>query len=286
MVLQTWERGVSIKWPTGSEPDRPRGDRKKITEFTERASKALGWAYSQGPWQGMVTLTYADPQPVPQEEFSKHRHNFLKHLQRQGIAYLWVLEWQKRGTPHLHVWVDQYLTDGRWQKAMEHWLKLIGESDNPKARKVALHPMTWCPWDVRAGNNYASKYGQKRSQKGLPVGIDSYGRWWGVTRGIIKPRTSSDVGEEVVNQTTGEVHRATTVSRQCIHALRHWFPNLKKHKKSSRKGFSRALQESKHAAILRILSFYTGDVRIESQITQIQLRGNRPTNHPQQLARN
>lgn len=299
MVVQEWARGVKItvRSPKG-EKTRP-AKRGKISEFSRAAARRLGWAYSQGPWVGMMTLTYPDAKPVEYEEFARDRGLLLDYLRKRGIKYLWVLEWQRRGVPHLHIWVDQNLSDKicqtksvrrklsdkiwqtksvrqnlsdencqEWKDIICRWLAIIGANDNPAAVSVGLHDKTWCPWEVRVGNNYAAKYADKREQKGLPVGIEHYGRWWGVSRDTIKPAYTTEVDEETVSVKTGEVVRAVTIRRQIGRALRAWFPKRKKHKRNSLQGMTCALREEKKAAILRILAFYLGADPMETQKTK------------------
>lgn len=299
MVVQEWPRGVKIKVrsPKG-EKTRP-AKRGRVSEFSPDAARRLGWAYSQGPWRGMLTLTYPGGEPVTYEEFACHRHRILLHLKARGIRYLWVLEWQRRGVPHLHIWVDrdmetetvttetvrqklsdrirqtefvrQKMTDKKcpqWKDAICQWLRIIGANDNEKAVKVGLHPMSWCAWEVRVGNNYAAKYANKREQKGLPTGIEHFGRWWGVSRGTIQPSYATEVDEEVVNVKTGEVVRSVSIRRQLHRALRAWFPNRKKHKKNSQSGLTVALREGYKAEILRILAYYLGPDPMQTQKTK------------------
>ena len=269
MVVQEWARGIKITVrATKGENKRP-AKRGKVGAFSTTAARRLGWAYSQGPWVGMITLTYPGGVPVTYEEFARHRHAFLVRLKRQSVKYLWVLEWQRRGVPHLHVWVDrdletetvktetvrrkltdrirqtktvrQNLTDEtcpQWKDIICHWISVIGATENEDAYKVGLHPKTWCAWEVRVGNNYASKYANKREQKGLPTGIEHYGRWWGVSRDTIAPHYETEVDEEAVSVETGEVVRAVTIRRQIKRALCSWFPKRKKHKRNSQQGLT------------------------------------------------
>jgi len=299
MVVQEWRRGIKIKVRAAKGEKKKPAKRGRVSDFSRDSARRLGWAYSQGPWKGMLTLTYPGSVPVEYSEFHRHKKNLLKTLDRNGVKYLWVLEWQRRGVPHLHIWVSQdlsdkicptktvrrylsdkicltesvrqKLTDGNcpaWRGVMLHWLHLIGESTNQAAFNVAMHEKTYCPWEVRVGNNYAAKYADKREQKGLPVGIEHYGRWWGVSRGVIAPHYQTEVDEETVNTKTGEVIRASSIRRQIHRALRAWFPNRKKHKKNSLTGLTVALMETKKAAILRILSLYLGPDPMETQKTK------------------
>jgi len=299
MVVEEWPRGIRIKVraPKG-EKTRP-AKRGKISEFSRSAARRLGWAYSQGPWQSMITLTYPSPEPVTHEEFTAHRKAVCRLLKQMGIKYLWVLEWQRRGVPHLHIWLSQNLSDKTcptklvrqnlsdkirqteyvrqnlsdktcqaWKRVAARWLDAIGESDNIAAVKVALHDKTCLPWEVRVGNNYASKYADKREQKGLPAGIECYGRWWGVSKDTIAPAYTTEVDEITVCTKTGEEVRAVAIRRQIGRAFRAWFPNLKKHKKNSQTGICRALRDTKREAILRILGFYLGEDPMQTQKTK------------------
>jgi len=299
VVVQEWPRGIKLKVRAEKGQNKKPAKRGIVSDFSRSASRRLGWAYSQGPWVGMLTLTYPKAEPVTYEQFAHDRHLLLLGLKKQGVRYLWVLEWQRRGVPHLHIWVDRdletefvetksvrrNLSDGicqtesvrrklsdkicpAWQRVMTHWLKIIGENDNPSAVAVALHPMTWCPWEVRVGNNYAAKYADKREQKGLPVGIEHFGRWWGVSRDTICPAYETEVDEETVNVKTGEVVRAVAIRRQIGRALRAWFPKRKKHKRNPQQGVTVALRDEKKAAILRILGFYLGEDPMQTQKTK------------------
>jgi len=274
VVVQEWARGIKIKVRSPKGENRKPAKRGRVSEFSRSAARRLGWAYSQGPWVGMLTLTYPNSRPVEYTEFKRHRDLLLKKMQRSGIKYLWVLEWQRRGVPHLHVWVSQNLSDRNcptetvrqklsdrirptetlrqnlsdgncpeWRMYMLHWLNIIGERDNQAAHNVAMHDLSWTSWEVRVGNNYAAKYATKREQKGLPVGIEHYGRWWGVSRNTIAPHYQTEVDEEITNVKTGEITRAVVIRRQIHRALRAWFPNRKKHKKNRRKRLQKRRQE-------------------------------------------
>ena len=48
------------------------------------------------------TLTYRDCPTV--KEFQRHRNRLLEFMQRSGFFLIhWVVEWQRRGVPHLHL---------------------------------------------------------------------------------------------------------------------------------------------------------------------------------------
>jgi len=231
------------------------GKRGKIEKFSQSSRRNLAWKYSQGPWLGMLTLTY--PTDPTKEDAKRHLHAWLQVLARRGLRYLWVLEFQRRGTPHFHVWIDADVADKircdrlrrsfNWRTLMVAWLRIIGEAKNDKARKVALHPFSWCPWEIRVGNNYAAKYADKICQKQLPERYDGFGRWWATTRNVVQTR-SVKIEE-----------RAETVQfrRNVIRYMERRFPSTKRAFRTPDRGFRLALDPAGMLDVerLAILSF-------------------------------
>jgi len=246
----------------GRRVDRRPSKRGEINQFSDSSRRRLAWAYSQGPWMGMLTLTYPGRDLVDRTETKKHLDSFLKHLQRRDIPYLWIMEFQRRGQVHYHVWVGRNLSERidpileerqrrffPWRKLMLAWLRIIGEDKNRQAMAVALHPMSYLRWEVRVGNNYAAKYADKRRQKGLPVGVDSMGRWWGRSRGLDQPTYSVHVPE-----TTESVQ----LRRQVQRYIKRRFLSAKNKFLNPTQGVRRALDERGMADVLRLLQHYLG----------------------------
>jgi len=261
MVVQEWPRGIRVKQSQGKQIGG--GTRGRVVDLSTGSRANMAWVYVQGPWRSMLTLTYHES--FPDGRTSKAQLNtWLQHLRQRGIKYLWVLEWQGRGFPHYHVWMDAEFrdcplwedeSDGKsWRPLMMHWLNITKQNVNQKTIDFALHQKTYCPWEVRAGNNYASKYASKQDQKGLPMGVDSYGRWWGASVGINKPIRQieipefSDIPEEKDNLT-----KTVKFKRDAKRALEHWSTHPPK-KRRTLSGFSAVLRENRKNDICRILS--------------------------------
>lgn len=271
MDLEQWPRGIRMV-VRGRRTDRRLSKRGAVDEFSESSRRRLAWAYSQGPWLGMLTLTYPGAEVVPRDETKRHLHNFLLHLQKRDIPYLWIMEFQRRGQVHYHVWVGRNLSSRTdpvtedkirrwfpWRSLMLSWLRIIGEIDNPNARRVSLHPASYVQWDVRVGNNYAAKYADKRRQKGLPAGVVTMGRWWGRSRGLTEPvyRTHVDEGPLAIQ-----------VRRQVQRYLRHAMPSLRNVYMSPRQGIRRALDEKNMAQVYRLLVYYLGADPFEPRLSR------------------
>jgi len=263
MRLERHPRGIAVVVTPG---DRRRsasllGTRPPVAEFTASSRRRLAWRYSQGPWVGMLTLTYhcAGTEIPSRSDSKRHLDTFLKWLRRRGLRYLWILEFQRRGVPHYHVWVSKDVTDKichdrltrgfDWRSCMRHWLRVIGSLDDQSAFRVAMHPASYQPWDVRVGNNYATKYADKICQKGLPESVDGYGRWWGTDR-----QAESDLTAHW-NETTETVR----ARRQCIRYFERTMPSLRRAHYRPQFGFKRALTDQRLYDIERILMFYLGD---------------------------
>lgn len=181
-TLEFRRRSVGLKAPEVPSGPKARGERRKITAFSHRSRNRLREVYLDGPWQSMLTLTYHERRPDGAQS-KRELDRWLQMLRRRKICYLWVLEWQTRGYPHYHVWIDRTLPEIEWTTLMAAWASIASPGDQ-KAMNVALHPDSYLLWTVTVKSNYATKYAIKNEQKVLPEDIESYGRWWGSSRGV------------------------------------------------------------------------------------------------------
>jgi len=149
----------------------------------------------QGPWKSMTTLTYHKSFPSDYRESKKHLNKMTKWLTKRNLLYLWIVEWQSRGFPHFHFWLDREFNDvplwdddngkNSWRPIMRKWLKVTGQENDEAAVSFGLHQKNYTGWKVDIKVNYAGKYASKNEQKGLPNGIKSFGRWWGHSRELV-----------------------------------------------------------------------------------------------------
>lgn len=115
--------------------------------------------------------------------FKRRLTRFLAKIGLSNWSGFWFLEFQKRGAPHLHLYLfncsvsmAQHQSLIRW--CGPAWADIIG---NPDPVEHAKH--------VRAGTSverakakhfgYAAKYSSKASQKEVPEGFRDVGRFWG-----------------------------------------------------------------------------------------------------------
>ena len=135
-----------------------------------------------------LTLTMLDT-PATAKEFHALRKAWLRRTDRMGAVRVhWVIEWQERGTPHLHVAV--YFRDfdslpAGFRKSAVMGPMLLGAWRELATRyRAGSKGQHWASIDGPLGwLKYLSKHasrGVKHYQRaGHPEGWDSTGRLWG-----------------------------------------------------------------------------------------------------------
>jgi hypothetical protein len=199
-----------------------RGNREPISRFSRRSKRSLVrlCANNCEVFKYFVTLTYHD---VVQDgsRVKMHLNRFLTMLRKLGAKeYIWALEFQKRGSIHLHLWLGEHQLESYWREDMcvlranlaktledernrkqamvlQHlWLKSSEQLEDKLARKAAVDYQL-----LRAAHAvkiYAIKYGSKLVQKRLPEGVKSIGRWWGASRKVANERLFAGIGHTKV----------------------------------------------------------------------------------------
>jgi hypothetical protein len=168
----------------------PIGKRRKITEFSDKSRNRLLFAAFNASvdWFAFLALTYPAEFPTNGLVVRRHRNQFLIYLRRQhpGIHYLWALEFQERGAPHLHLLVDQYVAK-EWLSDI--WFAIVDSGDEKHLRSGTRIE------SVRGrehGASYlAKKYTGKKAQKEVPVEYQNVGRFWGMSRSLVAPQQSA-----------------------------------------------------------------------------------------------
>lgn len=196
--------------------DRASG-RGIITEFSSKSKRNLIFKIinRQNDVNLSFTLTYHHEKTI--EETKKDLNRFLTNFKKKWkpSQYLWVLEFQKRGVAHFHLW---FLYDGfnplsanlkkyydrrskkfktkivSWTNAEDEviynnfkswvaraWNYASGQTDDLKALNAGTRLDV--VYSVGYLQSYAVKYLTKSEQKNLPSGVSWSGRWWGTNNG-------------------------------------------------------------------------------------------------------
>lgn len=195
---------------TGSQP----GPRGIITElsFESRQRLAFVACNTSVVFHTMLTLTYPCAFPNDGLKVKRNLHAFLQWLRRDigwSYEYLWFLEFQDRGAPHIHLLIDyampppwvsvelaihgQKQTVTRrnpdavlWIKAWRFriasaWYRIVGSRD-PKHLVAGTRVEAVRKPD--GAKRYAVKYAMKTHQKRVPVAYQNVGRFWGHSKAV------------------------------------------------------------------------------------------------------
>lgn len=151
---------------SGRDESDPPG--RVITEWSRKSRAAMCRTFAEldytplvesGRVPAMVTLTYpGDWECVAPDGASVKRHMVLwrKRFQREWSGpprYIWKLEFQRRGAPHIHLWMAPPQVPGRsgrrfWEWLSEEWADIVAHPD-PEQR--ARHLLAGTAVDVING---------------------------------------------------------------------------------------------------------------------------------------
>jgi hypothetical protein len=187
-----------------------------ITEWSRKSRSAMCRTFAEldysplvesGRVPAMVTLTYpGDWEVVAPEGASVKRHMVLwrKRFQREygePARYIWKLEFQRRGAPHIHLWMAPPMSPGRSGRGFAQWLSNSWTQvvDHPDPEQKARHRLAGTAIDVRNGlkacdpkrlaiyftkHSSPNLHGDKEYQHIVPElwrhPVRGPGRFWGV----------------------------------------------------------------------------------------------------------
>ena len=155
--------------------------RGPISHYSKRSIKRLKFLLrnTADMWKGLITLTYPSDFPKDGRLCKKHLDTFLKFLRRRGVRYIWVLEFQERGAPHYHIFVDRYISK---EDIALRWYKIVGSGDE---KHLVAGTRVEAIKNKGLVFHYISSYISKLSQKQVPDDFQDVGRFWGASRGIL-----------------------------------------------------------------------------------------------------
>ncbi len=145
-----------------------RGPSGVINEWSRKSRSAMCRTFAEldysplvesGRVPAMVTLTYpGDWETVAPGGASVKRHMVLwrKRFQREyceSACYIWKLEFQRRGAPHIHLWMAPPMSPGRSGRGFAQWLSETWAQivDHPDPVQKARHRLAGTAIDVRNG---------------------------------------------------------------------------------------------------------------------------------------
>jgi hypothetical protein len=157
----------------------------------------------------LMTLTYpGEWLDVCQDgrRLKQQLNAFLMALRRAhpGIGYLWFLEFQRRGAPHLHIGVTARV-DRLWLSLT--WARVVGAAGEERRRHELAGTNVEQIRSEDGFARYVAKYASKWEQKVVPAYFTGVGRMWGCGGGLSLPTTTFE------GQSGGEASRLLRVVR-------------------------------------------------------------------------
>lgn len=187
--FEVFPKSVRVVRPVALPPGATRGGlRSDVDGFSEASKRRLRRVASEAgdSLVSQFCLTYhlSDPDG---ETVKRHLNTWLTWLRRRvpGIKYLWVLEFQRRGVPHFHVFlsVDIHSDNKLHADMAKKWHAITCEEDKAHLN-VHLNAKNWIRWDMGTGS-YVCKYIDKQNQKNVPDYFGWVGRFWGSSRSLM-----------------------------------------------------------------------------------------------------
>lgn len=186
--------------------NQPLPKRGKIKQLSRKSLSRLAFLARETTvkMRSLLTLTYGDPYPNSGAYVKMHLNYFLTSLRKNypAVEYLWFLEFQKRGAPHIHLCLnfepsdlDRHAAAFVWAEGVSRrWepMSLLG-GETPKRLfdnmfKVHTHQSQWANVKKVDGvARYVTKYASKPEQKLVPLEFQDVGRFWGASKGL-KPK--------------------------------------------------------------------------------------------------
>lgn len=123
----------------------------------------------------MLTLTYPGLFTNDGRRVKRDWATFRKWLRREypELGGLWILEFQRRGAPHLHAFLNGPIP---YSEVADRWYDIVGSGDERHRAAGTQIDMLRKPTAVAS---YAAKYAAKLEQKNVPLSFLRVGRMWG-----------------------------------------------------------------------------------------------------------
>lgn len=140
--------------------------------YSVQVDQLTGYGYA-------ITLTMRDT-PKSAVELAALISALMDRYRRMGMIRLhWVIEWQARGTPHLHmaVYMPQELPKRGWE-LVEHWLA-VSEPYGASWASQDVKPIETAGGWLQYLAKHAARSVKHYQRHGMPPGWEKTGRLWG-----------------------------------------------------------------------------------------------------------
>lgn len=204
-----------------SRPTEGRGTHK-IKKLSKRSLSRLAFTAKNTSVQfaSLLTLTYPSVFPTSGKEVKAHLNKFLVYSKRAWgkYEYLWFLEFQKRGAPHIHMAVTLPEPDDDTRKRFSEIWSHICTVSKRQRKKVYKNHMRKEMWEriksPHGISGYVLKYALKPEQKIVPKQFQDVGAFWRTSKAV-RPKPMAEP-EDI---TEGELRE---ILGRMGHRCAHW----------------------------------------------------------------
>lgn len=180
-----YNRDIVVKRLPPVDTNPGRGKRSAITEFSFNSRRNLAFtaANTDIVFTYMVTLTYPRVFPNRGKDVKRNLKAFIQYMRRvdQGVSYLWFLEFQKRGAPHIHILYRMVSSQLEKTAVSQRWYEIVNSGDNNHLLAGTRVEKLRKP-DGAA--RYAVKYAMKTKQKQVPEDYQDVGTFWNCSHDV------------------------------------------------------------------------------------------------------
>ena len=191
--IEVYKSDCRIERPYQFEPngDHP-PQRGEVTEFTYKSRRRLAFVASNTDvrFETMITLTYPREFTTDGAKVKRDLQAMIRWCRHRDelCQYLWFLEFQKRGAPHIHLLLDSAVSVFTPKKDVSGaWYRIVESGDK---KHLVAGTRTEKLRSTDGGTKYAVKYAMKMYQKEVPTEYQNVGRFWGHSLGV-KPKVKA-----------------------------------------------------------------------------------------------
>lgn len=199
--LQLYTKDVKVKKPSGPRSKVPIGLKNPVFEFSQESRQRLIHVCRNSGHliYSHFLLSYPAVFPTNGDQVKKHLNAFLTLLRKhfKGLCYLWCLEFQERGAPHIHFFSSLDVNASVRHFIASSWVQIIGGGE--AAMSFHSHPNNFFRWEMSSGSYLSKEYLAKSVQKNVPEEYKNVGRFWGHSRNM-KPIFTTINPDDYENQ--------------------------------------------------------------------------------------
>lgn len=183
--------GLKVVRPSRTATPKP-GIRQKIFEFSDSSRRHLLEVCRESGHKirSQFCLTYHTDFPLDGREVKADVARFERQVKRcfgQDTPMLWVLEFQKRGAPHIHFFSDIEPNPFNRRTLSILWVKhALGYTQSLDIPTFRFHDhvKNFQGWTMKSGQYLVKEYINKIEQKEVPENFQNVGRFWAATRNM------------------------------------------------------------------------------------------------------